>query len=350
MAVKFRDYYEVLGVPRTASEKEIKDAYRKLARKYHPDLQTGKDKKQAEEKFKEINEANEVLGDPKKRAKYDRLGAQWKEGMEYQPPPPGAGRGPTAEEFHFEDFEGGGFSDFFESLFGGRSTRGRSGGFRTGGRQTGAGGFGRTATERAIRGGDIESEMDLPLEEAAHGTKRRVRLEVQALCPVCRGTGIDGRQICSRCGGTGKVVEEKDLTVTIPGGVRDGDRIRLAGQGEPGEGGGPAGDLFIRVKLLPHPRFTLADNHLQTEVEIMPWEAVLGGEVRVPTLDGEVMLKVPPGSRGGKQLRLRGKGFPAKGGEKGDLYVRLTVNVPPEVTSEERHLYEALARLAKEGH
>lgn len=345
MAVKFRDYYEVLGVPRTASEKEIKDAYRKLARKYHPDLHTGKDKKQAEEKFKEINEANEVLGDPKKRAKYDRFGPQWKEGMEYQPPPPGAGRGPSAEEFHFEDFEGaGGFSDFFESLFGGRTARGRAGR-----RQTGAqGGFGRTATERPLRGGDIESEMELTLEEAAHGTKRRVRLQGQALCPVCHGRGIDGRQICSRCGGTGKVTEEKDLTVTIPAGVRDGDRIRLAGQGEPGEGGGPPGDLFIRVKLLPHPKFTLVDNHLQTEVEITPWEAVLGGEVRVQTLDGDVMLKIPPGSRGGQQLRLRGKGFPSKGGGKGDLYVRLIINVPPKITPEERRLYEELARLAKE--
>jgi len=338
MAVKFRDYYEVLGVPRTVSEKEIKDAYRKLARKYHPDLQTGKDKKQAEEKFKEINEANEVLGDPKKRAKYDRLGAQWKEGMEYQPPP---GRGPAAEEFHFEGFEGtGGFSDFFESLFGGRSARGRTGG---------KGGFGRTATERPMRGGDIESEMDLALEEAAQRTKRRIRLQLQALCPVCHGRGIDGRQLCSRCGGTGKGVDEKDLTVTIPAGVRDGDRIRLAAQGEPGEGGGPPGDLFIRVRLLPHPRFTLTDHHLQTEVEIMPWEAVLGGEVRVPTLDGEVMLKIPPESRSGQQLRLRGKGFPSKGGGRGDLYVRLTINVPAESTPAARRLYEELARLVKEG-
>jgi curved DNA-binding protein len=337
MAVKFRDYYEVLGVPRTATEKEIKEAYRKLARKYHPDLQTGKDKKQAEEKFKEINEANEVLGDPKKRAKYDQFGAQWKEGMEYQPPPPGGGA--TGEAFHFEDFEGaGGFSDFFESLFGGRSSRGRS-----------SRGFGRMATERPMRGGDIESEMELTLEEAAQGTKRRVRLQVQALCPICRGTGIDGRQICSRCGGTGKILEEKDLTVTIPAGVRDGDRIRLAGQGEPGEEGGPPGDLFIRVRLRPHPKFKLMnDNDLQTEVEVTPWEAVLGSEVKVQTLDGEVMLKIPPGSRGGQQFRLRGKGFPSKGGGKGDLYVRLTINVQKKVTPEERRLYEELARLAKE--
>lgn len=333
MAVKFRDYYEVLGVPRTASEKEIKDAYRKLARKYHPDLQAGKDKKQAEEKFKELNEANEVLGDPKKRAKYDQLGANWKEGMEFRPPPPGGGA--REEEFDFGGFEGAaGFSDFFESLFGGR--------------RRGAGGFERTKTERGLRGGDIESEMELTLEEAAQGTRRRVRMQVQALCPTCRGRGIVGRQLCSLCGGTGRIVEEKDLTVNIPAGVRDGDRIRVPGQGGPGEDGGSPGDLFIRVRLKPHPGFMVKGDDLHTDVEVMPWDAVLGGEARVATLDGEVRLKVPPNSRAGKQFRLRGKGLPTRDGKKGDLYVRLRINVPEPVTPEERRLYEELARLAKE--
>lgn len=340
MAVRFRDYYEILGVTRTASEKEIKDAYRKLARKYHPDLNTGKNKKEAEEKFKEINEANEVLSDPKKRAKYDQLGPNWKEGMEFRPPPPPRG-GRTAEEFHFEGFDDlGGFSDFFESLFGG----GGRGAGRTaaGARHSGARG------RAPLRGGDVESEMELTLEEAAHGTKRRVRLQGQTLCPVCRGSGIDGREICRRCGGVGRVVEEKDLTVTIPPGVRDGGRIRLAGQGEPGEEGGPPGDLFIRVKSRPHPTFKWVDDHLQMEMEVFPWEAVLGGEIKVPTLDGEVMLKIPPGSRSGQQFRLRGKGFPSRGGEGGDLYVRILINVPRTITPEERPLYEELARLAKE--
>lgn len=327
MSVKFRDYYEVLGVPRSASEKEIKDAYRKLARKCHPDLHPAAKKKEMEEKFKEANEAHEVLRDPKKRAKYDQLGAHWKEGMEFRPPP---GGGPTAEEFHFEGFEGsGGFSDFFESLFG------------TGGRRSGR------ATPHRTRGSDVESEMALTLEEAAQGTKRRVRLQGEALCPVCRGRGIDGRQVCRRCGGIGRIAEEKGLTVTIPPGVREGDRIRLAGQGGPGEEGGPAGDLFIRVKFQPHPRFTVSDGDLQMEIEVAPWEAVLGAETPVSTLEGEVQWKIPPGSRGGQQFRLRGKGLPSRGGGKGDLYVRLRINVPERLTPEERPLYAELARLAK---
>lgn len=335
MAVKFRDYYEVLGVPRTASAEEIKKAYRKLARKYHPDLHTGSGKEEAERKFKEINEANEVLGDPKKRAKYDRLGPQWREGMDFTPPP---GGGPREEAFRYEGFEEfGGFSDFFESLFGDTLRGGRRGR-----------GFGRAAAP-PLRGSDVESEMELTLEEAVQGAKRRVRLRGQALCPVCNGRGAVGQQTCPRCGGTGRAIEERELIVNIPPGARDGDRVRLAGQGEPGENGAPAGDLFIRIRLLPHPRYKIANrNDLETEVEVMPWEALLGTEVRIPTLDGEGVLKIPAGSRGGKRFRLRGKGLPIRGNGRGDLYVRLKINLPAHVTPEERRLYEELARLAKE--
>lgn len=338
MAVKYRDYYEVLGVPRTASAEEIKKAYRKLARKYHPDLQTGPGKKEAERKFKEINEANEVLGDPKKREKYDRLGPQWQEGMDFTPP-----RGPREGTFRHEGgFEGfeefGGFSDFFESLFG--DTRGP--------RRKG-GGFSRAGAPRARRGGDVESEMELILEEAIHGAKRRVRLQGQALCPVCNGRGVVGQQACPRCGATGRVVEERELTVNIPPGARDGDRVRLTGQGEPGENAAPPGDLFIRIRLLPHPRFKIVnENDLETEIEVMPWEAVLGTEARIQNLDGEGNLKIPAGSRRGKRFRLRGKGLPIRGKGRGDLYVQLEINLPPQVTPEERPLYEELARLAKE--
>lgn len=343
MAVKFKDYYEVLGVPRTASADEIKKAYRKLARKYHPDLQTGAGKEEAERKFKELNEANEVLGDPKKRAKYDQLGPQWQEGMDFTPPPGAGGARARGEDFRyeggFEGFEGfGGFSDFFESLFG--DTRG--------GRRRG-GGFGRAGAARPMRGSDVESEMELTLEEGVRGAKRRVRLAGQALCPVCNGRGVVGQQTCPRCGGTGRVVDERDLTVNIPPGARDGDRVRLAGQGEPGENGGPPGDLFIRIRLLPHPRFKILNqNDLETEIEVMPWEAVLGTEVRIQTLDGEGTLKIPAGSRREKRFRLRGKGLPIRGNGRGDLYVRLEINVPAQVTPEERRLYEELARLAKE--
>ena len=341
MAVKFKDYYEVLGVPRTASQDEIKKAYRKLARKYHPDLQTGPGKAEAEKKFKEINEANEVLGDPKKRAKYDQLGPQWQEGMDFTPPP---GTGPREGTFRyeggFEGFEdlGGGFSDFFESLFGDTLRGGRRGR-----------GFGRAGAARPVRGRDVESEMELTLEEAVHGAKRRVRLAGQALCPVCHGRGVVGQQACPRCGGTGRVIEERELTVNIPPGARDGDRVRLAAQGEPGEDGAPSGDLFIRIRLSPHPRFKIVnENDLQTEVEVMPWEGVLGTEVRIQALDGERVLKIPAGSRGGKRFRIRGQGLPIRGNGRGDLYVQLTINIPPHVTPEERRHYEALARLAKE--
>ncbi|WDT69861.1 MAG: hypothetical protein MPW17_13935 [Candidatus Manganitrophus sp.] len=191
--------------------------------------------------------------------------------------------------------------------------------------------------------------MELTLEEAIHGAKRRVRLQGQALCPVCNGRGVVGQQTCPRCGGTGRVVEERELTVNIPAGARDGDRVRLAGQGEPGENGAPPGDLFIRIRLLPHPRFKIVnENDLETEIEVMPWEAVLGTEVRIQTLDGEGNLKIPAGSRRGKRFRLRGKGLPIRGKGRGDLYVQLEINVPPQVTPEERRLYEELARLAKE--
>lgn len=331
MAVKYRDYYEILGVPRTTSADEIKKAYRKLARRYHPDLQTAAGKAEAERKFKEINEAYEVLGDPKKREKYDRLGPQWQEGMDFTPPP---GAGPRERTFRdeggFEGFEAfGGFSDFFESLFGDRM----------GGRRRG-GGFGR--------GGDVESEMELTLEEGVHGAKRRVRLQGQALCPLCNGRGVVGQQTCPRCGGIGRVIEQRELTVNIPPGARDGDRVRLAGQGEPGENGAPPGDLFIRIRLRPHPRFKIInENDLETEIEVMPWEAVLGTEVRIQPLDGEGTLKIPAGSRRGKRFRLRGRGLPIRGGGRGDLYVQLEINVPAQATPEERRLYEELARLAK---
>lgn len=339
MAVKFRDYYEVLGVPKTASADEIKKAYRTLARKYHPDLQTGAGKEEAERKFKEINEANEVLGDPKKREKYDRLGSQWQEGMDFTPPP-GGGR-PREGTFRYEGSENfeafGGFSDFFESLFGDTM----------GGRGRGRG-FGRAGAARPMRGSDVESEMELTLEEAVHGAKRRVRLQGQALCPVCNGRGGVGQQTCPRCGGTGRVVEARELTVNIPPGAREGDRVRLAGQGEPGENGASSGDLFVRIRLLPHPRFKIInENDLETEVEVTPWEAVLGTEVRIQTLDGERILKIPAGSRGGKRFRIRGQGLPIRGNGKGDLYVQLKINIPAHVTPEERRLYEELARLAK---
>ncbi|MEK7747883.1 MAG: J domain-containing protein [Nitrospirota bacterium] len=354
MAMKFKDYYALLRVPRSGTEGEIKSAYRKLARKYHPDLfVTGK--KAAEEKFKEINEAYEVLRDKEKRSQYDKLGPNWKDGMPFRPAASSASRG-EAREPHQEkgehewweadshkDTESGEkdiFSDFFESLFGAEKGRRPKTQGSTKGR-------GYAQYPKSERGKDIESHMELTLEEVALGTKRRIWVERQVACSSCSGRRFLGQHNCIRCKGTGLVSEDKELTVTIPAGICDNDRIRLAGQGEPGLGGGESGDRFIEVKFRPHPQFKIKEDHLEIEIDVTPWEAVLGAEVKVPTLSGNVILKVPSGSQNGQQFRLRGKGLPVRKGEKQDLYVRIEVNLPASITPEERQHYLELARLAK---
>ncbi|NLI14642.1 DnaJ C-terminal domain-containing protein [Pelotomaculum propionicicum] len=328
MSVAFRDYYEILGVSRGATEKEIKTAYRKLARKWHPDLHTGKDKEAAEEKIKQINEAYEVLSDKEKREKYDRLGANWRDGQDFQPPP-------DMDGFHFYTSQGGGaggFSDFFETLFGGGSPFGRS----------------ARTTRRAgpVRGGDVESELELTLEEAYRGGEKSLRISTRETCQVCGGTGINNNTFCRRCGGTGETAGYKTLTVKIPHGVHEGSRIRLKGQGSEGLSGGAAGDLYLKVKLLPHSVFKVKDEDLETEVVLRPEQAVLGDQVSVPTLDGPVLMKVPPGVRAGKKLRLRGKGLPHHKG-RGDEYVIIRIDIPERLTEEEEKLYRQLAVLRK---
>lgn len=328
MAVQFRDYYEVLGVSKTATEDEIKSAYRKLARKYHPDVNPGD--KSAEEKFKELNEAYEVLSDADKRKKYDALGPNWKAGEEFRPPP--GWEGVNVEYGDFGDIFGGGrsaggFSDFFESLFGG-------------GRRTGRRGAGF-----AMRGQDVEAEIPLTLEEAHRGVKRTITLQVTEPCPDCRGAGSkDSKTVCSTCRGAGAIRRPKSIEVTIPPGVRDGSVIRLAGQGEPGANGASAGDLFLRVRLHPHRLFSIVgDNDVQIELPVAPWEAALGAKVSVPTLDGPVELKIPPGAQGGQRLRLRGRGLNIRGGGRGDQYVKLKIVIPPKLGPKEKELFEKLA-------
>lgn len=314
MAVQFRDYYETLGVSKTASEDEIKSAFRKLARKFHPDV--AKDKKAAEEKFKQINEAYEVLSDPEKRRKYDQLGANWNQpGGGFQPPPgwgagqPGGGYqwgGGNGEGVEFE-FGGTGFSDFFETFFGGG--RGRSA----------FGGFGQhTAAER---GSDVEADIMVTLEEALHGSTRQVSL---------------------RRAGSKKT---ETYQVKIPRGVREGQRIRLAGQGEAGERGGRRGDLFLRVRLARHPDFSVEGNDLVHEVKIAPWQAVLGDQLMVPTLEGDVRLKLPAGTQGGQRFRLRERGLPGVSGNRGDLYVVTQITLPKKLTDREREIWKQLAEL-----
>jgi curved DNA-binding protein len=295
--MEYQDYYEILGVARTATPEEIRSAFRKKAREYHPDV--AKDKVKGAEKFKEVNEAYEVLSDPAKRAKYDQMGRAAPGGGFAWQGAPGAGGVPDMEEFHFG---GTGYSDFFEHLFGGMA----GGGFRgPGGRRM------------ARRGSDIEGDLMVPLEEALRGSVREVTLQ--------RG---------------GKT---ETYRVKIPAGVREGQRIRLAGKGESGRSGGEAGDLYLRVRLARHPDLRVEGCDLYADLEVAPWEAVLGASVPVPTLDGAVTLKIPAGSTAGQKLRLRGQGMPREDGGRGDLYAILEIAVPDQVGLEEKKLWEKLA-------
>lgn len=309
MSVEFKDYYAIIGVPRDASAEDIKKAFRKLARKHHPDV--AKDKKVAEEKFKEINEAYEVLGDPEKRGKYDRLGMDWQHEGAFPPPD----RGTAAHEFNFG---GTGFSDFFEQYFSGASRYGFPGEMR-GAPRGGAGRF---------RGNDIEGDILVTLEEAMHGALRPVSLQM-----------TDPQ--------TGRV-ETHTFQVRIPPGVTNGKRIRVPGQGEPGSGGGEAGDLYLRVRHAAHPDFSTQGSDVFHELDIAPWEAVLGADIPVPTLDGLVKLRIPPGSENGQQLRVRGRGLPiGKSGERGDFHVVLNIEVPTKLSDEERALWEKLRAVSR---
>ncbi|CAN5264620.1 DnaJ C-terminal domain-containing protein [soil metagenome] len=319
MAVQFRDYYETLGVAKTASDDEIKSAFRKLARKFHPDV--AKDKATAEENFKQINEAYEVLSDPAKRRKYDQLGADWNQpGGGFQPPPGwGQQRGGRGGAHPFGGGDGGGvefefggtgFSDFFEAFFGGG--RGQS--------AYGPGGFGPGGTA-AARGSDVEADIMVTLEEALHGSKRTVSLRRSSSSKV------------------------ETYTVKIPRGVHERQRIRLAGQGEAGARGGKSGDLFLRVRLARHPDFTVEGSDLVHEVELAPWQAVLGTELQVPTLEGNVRMKVPPGTQPGQRFRLRERGLPNAAGSRGDTYVVAQLRVPKKLTDREREIWKQLGEL-----
>jgi curved DNA-binding protein len=315
MPVQYKDYYETLGVARIASDAEIKKAFRQLARKYHPDV--AKDKKQAEERFKEINEAYEVLGDPAKRKKYDELGANWKSGAEFRPPPgwggqPGQpfqgrrGAGQGTEGFDFE-FGGTGFSDFFEQLFG--AANARRGGFS---------GYGNHAEEEvAERGRDVEGDIMVTLEEAARGSVRSVS--------VRHASKTETHQ------------------VKIPAGVTEGQRLRISGRGEHGSGGGEAGDLYLRVRLAKHPDFDVDGHNLVYEAELAPWEAVLGAEISVPTLTGHVNIKIPAGMQSGQKFRVRHHGL----GPSGDLLVVTKIAVPSKISDGEKKLWEQLKSESK---
>jgi len=288
--MKYKDYYKILGVERGASDEDIKKAYRKLARKYHPDVSK---EPNAKEQFQEVSEAYETLKDKEKRAAFDSLGTH-RPGQNFRPPPDWYERfGGDAGE----DLGGIDLSDLFESL--GAFTRGGGRGFRG-------------ARNVPLRGQDYSVNVDISLEEAAHGTERQLEL--------------DGRSIRAR----------------IPRGVTDGEKLRLSGKGGPGANGGPAGDLYLNVMLRPHPLFRVAGHDLHLELPIAPWEAALGAQIEIPTLEGRVSLKVPPGSASGQKLRLGGKGLPKPHGGAGDLYANLSVVLPGTLTEREKKLYEEL--------
>ncbi len=300
--MEFKDYYQVLGVEKSAPADEIKKAYRKLARKYHPDVSKEAD---AEKRMKEVNEAYAVLSDPEKRAAYDQLGSRWQTGQDFQPPPGwDAGFEFSGDGAH--GAQAADFSDFFASLFG------------RAGRDSGTGDY-------QMRGGDHHAKILIDLSDAYHGATRTITL---------RAAKLDA---------SGHVVtEERTLNVQIPKSVKEGQHIRLAGQGSPGMGGGPAGDLYLEVHFSPDPRYRVEGRDVYETVPVAPWEATLGASIEVPTPSGNVQVKVPAGSQAGRKLRLKGRGIP--GNPPGDLYLVLEVVLPPADTDKARQIYQTMAR------
>ena len=333
--MNYKDYYSILGVPKGAPEKDIKSAYRKLARKWHPD-QNQDNQRAAEEKFKDIQEAYEVLGDPEKRKKYDVLGSDWQRAAREADQQRSYRQAHDADFGGFGGFSGAGapggasgFSDFFDMFFSGI------------GRQRTAGAGPGTSQHR---GEDLESTIELALHDAYEGGRKSVTLQIEDACPRCHGTGTDRNRVCPQCHGIGRVRETKRFDVTIPRGVRDGQRIRLAGQGASGPGGGPRGDLYLVVHLGGDDRYERKGDDLYLDLPVSIYDLILGAEVRVPTMNGDVTMTIPAGTQNNKMLRLSGKGMPKlKDAGYGDEYVRLIGQLPTNLTDKEQKLFHELA-------
>ena len=329
-----KDFYQVLGIKRGASTKEIKQAYRKLAREFHPDVNP--DDKKAEERFKEINNAHEVLSDTEKRARYDRWGDKWEQAAAFEKARAQAGATGSGnfQQFHFDVNDlgnifrqgqgggGGGFEDILGNLFRG------GGGAQRGPR----------------RGQNTEYATEVTLEEAHAGTTRTMEMRSEGPCPTCGGSGQIANAVCHFCQGQGTVAQPSRMEVKIPAGAKDGTRVRLKGKGSGGAGGGPPGDLYVVVKVQPHPRFNRKGDDLTTEIEVPVEDAVLGGEAHVETIAGKrIAVKIPPMTQNGKSIRLAGLGMPKlKGKKKGDMFARVRLVIPDELNDRERELFEQL--------
>jgi DnaJ-class molecular chaperone len=329
--MNFKDYYAILGVPKNAAEKEIKSAYRKLARKWHPDANPT-NAKQAEEKFKEISEAYEVLGDPDKRKKYDVLGPNWQQAAQQAEQQRRYRTNVGGQEFEFDLGGPGapsGFSDFFDVFFSG-----------VGRRQTAQG------PGMARRGQDLETTIELGLRDVYDGGTKAVSLQIEDICPRCGGTGTERGHLCPQCHGTGRVLLSKRFEVTIPKGIGEGQRIRLAGQGGAGINGGPNGDLYLIVQLRDDPTYKRRGDDLYVDLPVSIYDLVLGGEVNVPTLSGQVAMMIPAGTQNNRLLRLSGRGMPqVRGKGAGDQYVRLIGQLPQNLSDKEKKLFKELATL-----
>lgn len=329
MATTPRDYYQTLGLSRTASADEIKKAYRRLARQVHPDLHSGAKKVEMEKKFKELNEAHEVLSDPDKRKKYDQYGAEWEQAEAYEKARRQGGARSYAGGEAGGEFQGEAFSDIFENLFGGRGRGGAPRGF-------------------ASQGEDLETETALTLREVLTGVTKRVNLMEPVPCSTCQGKRtIRGRQ-CPTCLGSGTVLESNTIEVKIPAGVQHGTRVRVAGKGQPGLNGGKRGNLYLHVTIATDRVFQRHGSDLHVSLPVWPWEAALGAEVMAPTLGEPVRVKIPPGSQAEGKLRLKGKGLPTASGSHGDLFLILQIVMPASLSESERKLYEELHRLRQQ--
>lgn len=333
MGVEFKDYYRILGVDRKADEKTIKSAYRRLARKHHPDVAKTKD---AGERFKEISEAYEVLSDPEKRQRYDTLGPDWQRYA--QAAPGGAGSGVHVEHGDLGDL--GDFSDFFRTVFGDL-------GGRRGGRGAGFGAEEWVGARRPRRGEDVQANVEITLEEAFGGTRRTFALELDEPCPACRGAGHVKGQPCATCHGGGWQRSRRQVDVKIPAGVRSGQRVRVSGEGA--GGAGARGDLYLAVTVTPHSLFERRGDDVHVSLPITAPEAALGTTLEVPTLKGRVSMKVPPAASSGRTFRLPGYGMPrVKGGGGGDQFVTVKIVMPNDLTAEETALYEKLKALRRD--